>query len=399
MSKSREREHRAFFTWLLTTIEQQSVDTLVVAGDIFDTATPPSYARKLYLQLMVQLEQSTVSNVVFIGGNHDSVAVLHESRELLACLNIHVVGGVLSSPEEQVITLSDRDQQPIGLLCAVPFIRPRDVLLAHSGESAEHKKQALMTAIAAHYESLFSVAQQRQAEWREQGVALPIIATGHLTVMGVQLSESVREIYIGSLEAFPAKLLPEADYIALGHIHRAQKVAKTEHIRYSGSPIPLSFDELNAQKVVHLAAFDEDRLGSVVSLPIPCFQPMAALSGDLQALQTSIDALDLADLVQGQNYWLEVEVCDEEYLADLPQRLEQMIDGRAIEVLRTKRRRQFQPSLSASEGQSLNELSVYEVFDRRLAEESLDDALSGELKMLYRQLVSELHDEQQGETR
>ena len=74
------------------------------------------------------------------------------------------------------------------------------------------------------------------------GIRLPIVATGHLTTVGASASESVREIYVGALEAFPTAAFPPADYIALGHIHRPQKVGGLEHIRYCGSPLPLGFD-------------------------------------------------------------------------------------------------------------------------------------------------------------
>lgn len=93
MGKSRLSEHRAFLTWLLDTIDQQQIDALLVVGDIFDTATPPSYARTLYHNFIVELNQRSRCQLVVIGGNHDSVATLHETRDLLQCLNTTVIGG------------------------------------------------------------------------------------------------------------------------------------------------------------------------------------------------------------------------------------------------------------------------------------------------------------------
>ncbi|MBN0581684.1 exonuclease subunit SbcD, partial [Pseudomonas aeruginosa] len=95
---------------------------------------------------------------------------------------------------------------------------------------------------------------------------LPIIASGHLTTVGASKSDAVRDIYIGTLDAFPAQHFPPADYIALGHIHRAQMVGGCEHIRYSGSPLPLSFDETGKAKSVHLVSFSEGRLSAVETL-------------------------------------------------------------------------------------------------------------------------------------
>ena len=84
--------------------------------------------------------------------------------------------------------------------------------------------------------------------------------------MGVTKSDAVRDIYIGTLDAFPADWFPPADYIALGHIHRAQRIADSDHIRYSGSPIPLSFDELGKAKSV----FQVDFSGGKLSASKPC---------------------------------------------------------------------------------------------------------------------------------
>src|SRR5699024_11698814 len=119
-------------------------------------------------------------------------------------------------------------------------LRPPDIQRRQEGQSADDKQSDLQQAIAEHYAQLYARAEAKRAEL---GVKVPIIGTGHLTTVGVSLSESVREIYVGSLTAFPTDAFPAFDYLALGHIHRPQKVGGFEHIRYSGSPIALSFDE------------------------------------------------------------------------------------------------------------------------------------------------------------
>ena len=235
MGRSREAEHQGFLDWLVEQVQEQQVDALIIAGDIFDTGTPPSYARRLYSRFIVNLQNTPCQQLVVVGGNHDSVATLNESRELLACLNTFVVGGVSKDPREQLLVLKNSQGNPGAVICAIPFIRPRDVLESQAGESGESKQQALQQAIADHYQAIYAEAEILA------GDRLPIIATGHLTTVGGQLTESVREIYIGTLSAFPVSGFPQAEYIALGHLHRPQIVAKQEHIRYSGSPIPLSF--------------------------------------------------------------------------------------------------------------------------------------------------------------
>ena len=244
MGKTRQAEHQAFLAWLIEQVQAQQVDAVLVAGDIFDTGAPPSYARELYNHFIVELRQSGAELLV-LGGNHDSVAMLGESKTLLAQLNTRVIPSVCAELEEQVLVLHDRTGQPGAILCAIPFIRPRDVLFSQAGESAQTKQQNLQSAIQQHYQQLYARALAKRDAL---GGQLPIIATGHLTTVGASASESVREIYVGSLEAFPTSAFPPAAYIALGHIHRPQKVGGLEHIRYCGSPIPLSFDEAKQQK-------------------------------------------------------------------------------------------------------------------------------------------------------
>ena len=93
MGKSRQAEHAALIDWLLEQVDAQAVDAVLIAGDIFDTGAPPSYARELYSQLVVRLHAAGVA-LLLLGGNHDSVATLAESRALLACLDTTVVAAV-----------------------------------------------------------------------------------------------------------------------------------------------------------------------------------------------------------------------------------------------------------------------------------------------------------------
>jgi exonuclease SbcD len=240
MGKTRQAEHQSFLDWLLASAITHNADAILVAGDIFDTGSPPSYARELYNHFIVALSK-TGTRLIILGGNHDSVATLGESKSLLAELNTSVIPGVAADAGEQVLLFKQKDGSAGAVLCAIPFIRARDVQQSVAGQSSDEKQLSLQAGIFQHYQMLYQRAlDTRMALGLPQ---LPIIVTGHLTTVGASASESVREIYVGTLEAFPTSAFPPADYIALGHIHRPQKVGGFEHIRYCGSPIPLSFDE------------------------------------------------------------------------------------------------------------------------------------------------------------
>ena len=396
-TKSRKNEHAAFLKWLLQQVDVHHIDAIIVAGDVFDTGTPPSYARELYHAFIGEL-QGKQCTLVVLGGNHDSVSVLNESKALLKYLNSHVIASTYGELGEQVIALNNRKGQPSAVLCAVPFIRPRDVLISEAGQSATDKRQALGDAIKQHYASLYnealslrtSIEEKQRKEGSERSAAIPIIATGHLTALGVSQSESVRDIYIGTLEGFDAKGFPPADYIALGHIHRPQKVAKTEHIRYSGSPIPLSFDELNTQKQVVLVSFDSESTTPTLStLPVPRFQAMEVIKGDLKTIEEVInksEAIAVASLTDDDAnnsvqppVWLCIEVETEDYLTDLQQRIQGLLEGKNAEILQLKRKRKRTvKSLTEKQNVQLSELSVNEVFEARLALETIEENPSSE---------------------
>ena len=387
--KSRQHEHAAFLAWLLEQVRAQQVDAVLVAGDVFDTASPPSHAREAYHQFALDLHDAGAQLVV-LGGNHDSPAVLGESRALLARLQTWVVPSLEGRPDEHVLLLNQRDGQPGALLCAIPFIRAREVRNSLPGQDGEQRRQDMMAGIAAHYAAIHAAAQARRSAL---GLALPIVASGHLTTVGASASESVREIYVGSLSAFPTSAFPPADYIALGHIHRPQQAGAHAHIRYSGSPIALGFDELGSPKQVLLVDLDGSGLQAVTALPVPVFQPMQRVCASLKELPARLEAT-AAGLEQGQVAWLEVQVRGDDFLPDLPARVAALIEGLPLEVLRLRRERSSQPSLAPS-SVSLDELEPGEVFARRLdAEPTLEPPQRQALEQRFEQVLAGLQEGQ-----
>ncbi len=395
MGKSRQGEHQSLIDWLVIQVGEHAVDAVLIAGDIFDTGTPPSYARELYSQLVVRLHGAGVA-LLLLGGNHDSVSTLGESRALLACLSATVIGAA-DDAHAQVVVLPRRGAPGVAgcVVCAIPFIRPRDVLQSQPGQSAEDKQQSLQLAIQAHYAAVFEAASVRRAVLEAAlGRKLPLIATGHLTTVGASISESVREIYVGSLNAFPTSAFPAADYIALGHIHQPQIVGGLDHIRYCGSPIPLGFDEVRQQKEVLLVDLDANGLQTITPLSVPRFQALASVSGNLAALAEAIRAA-AADGTPERPVWLEVTVAEDDYLADLPARIEAMTQGLPVEVLRIRRQRgNTAATLAAAASETLDELSPHDVFNRRLEQEELAEDLQLALRERYRAIVTSLQEGQ-----
>ena len=382
-SKSRAAEHSAFLDWLLTSAQAHEVDAIIVAGDIFDTGSPPSYARELYNRFVVQLQQ-TGCQLVVLAGNHDSVATLNESRDILAFLKTTVVASAGHAP----FILPQRDGTPGAIFCPVPFLRPRELVTSQAGHSSGEKQQLLLSAISDYYQQQYEAACALRGDR-----PLPIVASGHLTTVGASKSDAVRDIYIGTLEAFPASHFPPVDYIALGHIHRAQKIGGSEHIRYSGSPIALSFDETGKSKSVNLVTFSDGHLAEVLPLTVPVTQPLAVLKGDFSSISEQLT--QWRDAPQEPVVWLDIEITSDEYLHDIQRKIQAQTEDLPVEVLLVRRSRaQRERILAGERRETLSELQVEEVFERRLAQETLEEAQRLRLTQLFNETLHSLNGEE-----
>ena len=381
-SKSRAAEHQAFLDWLLASAQEHDVDAIIVAGDIFDTGSPPSYARELYNRFVVQLQQ-TRCRLVVLAGNHDSVATLNESRDILAFLNTTVVANAGHAP----FILPLRDGTPGAIFCPVPFLRPRELVTSQAGHSGGEKQQLLLSAISDYYQQQYQLACELRGDR-----ALPIIASGHLTTVGASKSVAVREIYSGTLDACRASRFPPADYIALGHIHRAQVVGGCEHIRYSGSPIPLSFDETGKNKSVNLVTFANGCLTDVTPLIVPVTQPLAVLKGDFASISAQLNQWQNND--QQPSAWLDIEVTSDEYMHDIQRKIQAQTETLPVEVLLVRRSRaQRDRILAGAQRETLSELQVEDVFARRLALETLEATQQQRLEQLFNETLHSLNGE------
>jgi exonuclease SbcD len=237
VERDRLPEHAAFLDWLIETLRAEKIDALLVSGDVFDAANPPQDAVALYFDFLKRLADLKTVKAVITGGNHDSASHLNAPRELLRRFDVHVFG---HAGENNVVDLGG------AVVAAVPFLRERDLRQATAGETITAVHEQVRAAIRTHYAAQLAACRQL-AQGR------PVIAMGHLTVLGATTSDSERDIHIGNLGAVGADLFEGFDYTALGHLHRPQKVVGIETIRYSGSPIPLSFSEAaDAKSVVIL---------------------------------------------------------------------------------------------------------------------------------------------------
>ena len=146
-------------SWLVELIDAEQVDVLLVAGDVFDTSAPSNRAQELYYRFLYQVANSACRHVVITAGNHDSPSFLNAPREVLRFLNVHVVGNASASPGDEVLVLHDPEGKPELVVCAVPYLRDRDIRQAEAGETISDKERKLVEGIREHYRQVVEEAE------------------------------------------------------------------------------------------------------------------------------------------------------------------------------------------------------------------------------------------------
>ncbi len=337
----RNYEHGRFLDWLFESLQQQQPDALLIAGDIFDSINPSiASQRLLYDFLRRTSSQLPQLQVVITAGNHDSGARLEVPAGLLESLNISVVGTVQRDRdgaidyERFLVPLKDSSGVVQAIALAIPFLRPSDVPHLPGAEDP------YLEGIAELYRMATSTALKQQ---QRQSIAVPLLAIGHCHVQGGEESPySERRIVIGGAEALHPNVFPEdLSYVALGHLHKAQEFREGT-IRYSGSPIPLSFAEKTYEHRVLKLSYNAGQLTNVADLMVPQAVPLLSVpDGDAKQLDEILPLLEAIDLPTTlsteQQPFLEVRVLVDGPDPERRQRIEDAIKGKPIRLASIKR--------------------------------------------------------------
>ena len=327
-------EHQRLLDWLLDTLVAERVDVLLVAGDVFDNANPSAASQKqLYVFLQQARARLPALQRVVVAGNHDSAGRLEAPGPLLAAHGTHVIGHVLRDEDGQIdlerllLPLTGSDGQVQAWCLAVPFLRPGDVPKLPAGDAQD----AYLGGIALLYRQLADLALAR----RQPGQA--IVAMGHCHMVGGEMSnDSERRIVIGGTEMLPSGIFDAAiAYAALGHLHKAQAVGGQEHIRYCGSPIPLSFAEVNYRHQVLCLDIDGEQLQEVRVIEVPRAVPLLrvpATPAPLAEVLERLAALDVPDAPAEAQPFLEVRVRLDAPEPGLRTRIETALDGKPVRL-------------------------------------------------------------------
>ncbi len=389
----RLRESKAFLEWLFALIRDESIDVVLISGDIFDSVAPGTRALELYHHFLADLfKNSDCQHVVITAGNHDSPSVLESSASVLKHLDIHVIGSVRENPSDEILILDDALGQPAMIVAAVPYLRDQDIRLSDADESLADKDRQLVEGISRHYRAVAEAAEQIQ---QTMANPLPIVGMGHLFVTGgqlqVEMGDGVRDLYVGSLGQVTVDIFPKVfDYVALGHLHIPHAVANQTHIRYSGSPIPMGFGEAGQEKLVYIIEFDRQQ-PNITSRTIPCFQELEQVVGDWDAIHRRL--LDL--VAAGSNAWLEVVYVGDELIPDLDDRTGKLIASSQVEILKVTNRQLVNASLDQlNPAEKLEDLTPEEVFQRQMDLKEISVTQQSELMNAYREILFGLENEE-----
>ena len=387
--RKRYDETEQFLHWLVETIKNHSTETLLVAGDIFDTSTPSNTAQELYYRFLNEVSRTTCRHVIVTGGNHDSPSFLDAPKALLKAFNIYVVGSVAEREEAEVLVLNDADNNPEVIVCAVPFLRDRDIRQSSEGESYRDKENRLVEGIISHYQKVYEEAWK---ERNELGKSLPIIGMGHLFIAGSSIykrsgeASGERDLYVGNLGQVSADRLPSFDYFALGHLHIPQKVAGRETIRYSGSPMAMNFDEIHQQKSVVLIDIDDQHI-DVQTIPVPAFRQFEQIKGDWDSIEASLRRLKEESFAG----WVEVIYEGQEAIGNLRERVYKLVENTSIEVLKIQNAMLFNAVMKQYEKEvELQDLNPSDVFDQCLIDHGIPDDQKVVLKGLFSEVCRQI---------
>ncbi len=374
--KNRYNEYEKFLNWMQLTIKEKSIDILLISGDIFDTTNPSNKASELYFDFLYNVAKDGVcKHIVITAGNHDSVSFLEAPKEILKFLNIYVVANIDDITKE-VLKLKVGKEEII--ICAVPFLRDRELRDVSYGENLQEREEKLIYGIKKHYQDIANYAINLQDSSQK------IIAMGHMFVTGenTKVGDGVRELYVGNISNVGVDIFSEAfDYVALGHLHIPQSVSGKEYIRYSGSPLAMGFNEANQQKSITILDI-EDKI-NISTLDVPKFQELEQIKGDLEYIKQRLTQLKNSD----KPIWVEIIYEEDTIPGDLNRILNDYIQNSKIEILRIKSKKFTNKSLKRDYDITLQDLSVYEVFDKCLEYYEVDLEQRDELKELYKEVV------------
>lgn len=271
----RSPEHALFLNWLLKTLIEKDIDLLLVAGDIFDTPTPPHQSLEMFYEFLHRVSTETKTQTLIIAGNHDSGLLLEAPSKILASHRVKVWGKLSPNPEDHWIKMDIKGEALD--ICAIPFFRSYELLPNGEGDALTVLKNYLT----------------------KPRTAPQLLMLHHLAGI-FEAAGSEQVITLSGVDSIPTEILESFDYVALGHIHKPQKIGKFAY--YSGSPIPMRFSETYPKSVMSLEL--KNGKIEIERVEIPLARALHIIKADETNWRVKINSLtgstDLTPMVEMQ---------------------------------------------------------------------------------------------------
>ncbi len=377
-------EQKKFLEWLIQLVNAEGVDLLLVAGDIFDTGYPSSQSMELFYSFLAQLYRHTKCNqVVMIAGNHDAPGTINAPGSFVRNFDINLVGKATENIDDEILYFDIEGEKLI--VAAVPFLRDRDIRRAIAGEYAGEIYDRYKKALTTHYNEI--------AERITKEADTFAIAMGHLFAVGGQPTESENRIYVGGLGDIAASDFPQIfDYVALGHLHRQQKVDKKEQIRYSGSPYPLSFSEAGEAKKVVLLETSSGKLNSISEIDVPTFRQLYIVTGTMEQCRERL--IEISKQNNEPEPWVEVILNDKQHSTTAYSEINEVIKElnlKVLKVINVKKQGQKGIEQLEEEDRQLNDLKPDDVFKKKCEQEEFNLGENAEILDAFYEILSEIN--------
>ena len=386
----RTDDFRVFFRDLLAMIAERQPDVLLISGDVFDTSMPANSAQRLYYDFMRSLEGTSVRATIVTAGNHDSQRFLEAPRALLETLRCYVAGDTV---ERQTFVLRDDDGAPYLAVAAVPYLREGDVRRGTMDDTDTDRAQRFEAGVRAHYDAVHSLLMDEL-----KGARVPLVAMGHLFVTGSKMKpnsdpvESDGSVYVGTLRNVTADAFGDTwDYVALGHIHHGQEVKAKVPMRYSGSPVALSYSHMTYHHHIVEVTFDGTGAMRVEELPVKQPRHFVQVKGTLDELKAGIDQAGATYVMP----FVEATLTSDECLPDLSNELTTYGETHGVIVTAVRNEalaaRYAQINEEAPDLSDLTPDAVFKAYLRENFDEEVAQARFDLFADLFHEIVNDVH--------
>jgi exonuclease SbcD len=386
-------EHRQFLNWLTETIHQEEIDVLLISGDIFDLSNPSAASVRLFYTFLNQATRKNPNlQIVVTAGNHDSAARLESPKPLLESSNIHIIGVIEKDEdgkldyEKITIPLKDKSGKITTWCLAVPFLRIGDY------PTVTNSSNPYTDGVTAFYQEAYDYILTKKQ--KDQTV----IAMGHLHAQSAEVTDMDKNerLIMGGVECISASSFPkDIAYVALGHIHKAQRIGNSETIRYSGSPIPMSFSERNYKHQVIVFEINNNKAENIHSIEIPVTIPVLSIPevhariedvlNELSKLPTAVDGSEPAP-------YLEVRVLEDRPDPNRKHQIAQAIEGKNVRLatinLKSSTTKSTDQKIVDTQ-KKLDELKPADIF-MKIYESQYGEPASADLLKLFNQVNEEV---------